>query len=263
MTLDQVCGVSPQLVCETVFNATGSEAWAKAADWFVAKPLKIFIIVVVAILVNRILRRVVKRVVQQMADPSASRTGRALRYATPSVLQQSADRSARIQARAQTLTTVSRGLVSVFVYFTAAVWILETLGINLAPFIASAGIAGVALGFGAQNIVRDFLAGTFIVIEDQFGVGDIVDLGEAKGTVEQVTLRVTRVRDVNGSLWHVPNGQILRVANKSQQWARAVLDIEVDGDTDYDTVAAIMQRVSDELAAEDQWKVDVLEPAEV
>ena len=113
----------------------------------------------------------------------------------------------------------------------------QALGVNLAPILASASVIGVALGFGAQNMVRDFLAGTFMVVEDQLGVGDIVDVGEAKGTVEQITLRATRIRDVHGTLWHVPNGQILRVANKSQEWARAVLDIEVDGTTDYEEAA--------------------------
>lgn len=263
VTLESVCGPTPTFTCEKVFNATGSEFWTKFADWVVAKPLTITLIIVVAVIVNRVLRRLVKKSMGRMFDPSSSRTRRALQHATPSVLQQSPDRSLRLQARAQTLTTVVRGLVSVVVYFTAIVSILQVLDINLAPFIASAGIAGVALGFGAQNIVRDFLAGTFIVVEDQFGVGDIVDIGDAKGTVEQVTLRTTRVRDVNGTLWHVPNGQILRVANKSQQWARAVLDIEVDGDTSYDELAAVIQRVSDELSIDDEWKADVLEEPEV
>ncbi len=109
---------------------------------------------------------------------------------------------------------------------------LSELGIDIAPLIASAGIAGVALGFGAQSLVKDFLSGTFMLIEDQFGVGDVVDLGEASGTVERVTLRVTTLRGVDGTVWYVPNGQIVRVGNKSQRWSRTVLDVEVAYDTD-------------------------------
>ena len=99
------------------------------------------------------------------------------------------------------------------------------LDYEIGPILASAGILGVALGFGAQNLVKDFLAGIFMIFEDQLGVGDSVDLGEASGTVEAVSLRVTRLRDVNGTVWYVRNGEILRVGNQSQNWARTVLDV--------------------------------------
>ena len=100
--------------------------------------------------------------------------------------------------------------------------ILDELGVNLAPLLAGAGIVGVALGFGAQTLVRDFLSGLFMLVEDQYGVGDVIDVGVATGTVEGVSLRTTRLRDVEGVVWHVPNGEIQRVGNKSQQWSRAV-----------------------------------------
>ena len=109
---------------------------------------------------------------------------------------------------------------------------LSELGVNIAPIIASAGIIGVALGFGAQTLVKDFLSGIFMIFEDQYGVGDVVDVGEASGTVEAVSLRVTRLRDVNGTVWYVRNGEILRVGNMSQNWARTVLDVHVDYDED-------------------------------
>ena len=129
----------------------------------------------------------------------------------------------RAEARVQTLTVVFRSLASLVVWFIAVVWILQVLGIALGPLIAGAGIVGVALGFGAQNVVRDFLAGFFLIVEDQFGVGDIVDLSpDVAGTVEKITMRATRLRDVNGTVWHMPNGQILRAGNKSQEWARAL-----------------------------------------
>ena len=102
---------------------------------------------------------------------------------------------------------------------------LSELGVNIAPIIASAGIIGIALGFGAQSLVKDFLSGIFMIFEDQYGVGDVVDVGEASGTVEAVSLRVTRLRDINGTVWYVPNGEILRVGNMSQNWSRAVVDV--------------------------------------
>ena len=109
---------------------------------------------------------------------------------------------------------------------------------NIGPLIAGAGIVGVALGFGAQTLVRDFLSGIFMLFEDQYGIGDVVDLGDATGTVEAVTLRVTRLRDVNGTVWYVRNGEILRVGNMSQNWARTVLDVPVGYGEDLDPGAA-------------------------
>src|SRR5690348_12002300 len=105
--------------------------------------------------------------------------------------------------------------------------ILGELGVNIAPIIASAGIVGIALGFGAQSLVKDFLSGVFMIFEDQYGVGDVVDVGVASGTVEAVSLRVTRLRDQSGTVWYVPNGTILKVGNMSQNWARAVVDVSV------------------------------------
>ena len=105
--------------------------------------------------------------------------------------------------------------------------ILGDMGLNLAPVLASAGVLGVAIGFGAQNLVQDFLAGIFMLLEDQYGVGDVIDVGGTSGTVEAVSLRITRMRDVNGVVWHVRNGTISKAGNKSQGWARAVVDFPV------------------------------------
>jgi small-conductance mechanosensitive channel len=257
------CGTDPSWVCERVLERTDNEALAGAADWFVAKPFAILVIIVVAFIVSRVARWFIKRTMQRILHPPAERARKALRRATPSLLLKTGETNLRTEARVQTLTTVFRSLATVIVWFFAAIAMLEVVQINLAPLLASASVIGVAVGFGAQNIVRDFLAGTFMVVEDQMGVGDIVDIGEAKGTVEQVTLRATRVRDVNGTLWHVPNGQILRVANKSQEWARAVLDIEVDGATDYDEAAAVIQQVAEHVAADPDWMVDIVATPEV
>ena len=135
---------------------------------------------------------------------------------------------------------------------------LGQLDMDLAPLIAGAGIGGLALGFGAQSIVKDFLSGLFMLIEDQYGVGDIVDVGSALGTVEKVSLRSTTIRDVKGTVWHVPNGAISRVGNFSQLWSRALLDVEVAYDTDLDLARDVIQSVGDSLWADKEWGGDEL-----
>jgi small conductance mechanosensitive channel len=218
----------------------------------------------VAFVVNRLARSFIKRSMTRVLSDRSLRTRRAIRKATPNVLLRTEPVNMRLEARVQTLTTVLRSIVSVTIWFVAGLAVLGALGINLTTLVAPASILGVALGFGAQNIVKDFLAGIFIVIEDQFGVGDVVDIGgDAKGTVEQLTLRATRVRDVHGTVWHVPNGQIVRAANKSQEWARALLDIEVDGSTDYDQVAAVVRHVAEQVAATPRWMVEIIETPEL
>jgi small conductance mechanosensitive channel len=129
--------------------------------------------------------------------------------------------------------------------------------------LAGAGVVGVALGFGAQNLVRDFLSGIFMLIEDQYGVGDVIDAGPATGKVEGVSLRTTRIRDVEGNVWHIPNGVIQRVANKSQEWSRALLDIQVAYDADTGRAADVIKRVADETWRDPVWSAEMLEEPEV
>jgi small conductance mechanosensitive channel len=136
-------------------------------------------------------------------------------------------------------------------------------GVDLAPLIAGAGIVGIALGFGAQSLVKDFLSGIFMLLEDQFGVGDVIDCGEASGVVEGVSLRTTRLRDVEGTVWHVPNGQIVRVGNKSQEWSRALLDVQVAYDTDVATAIRVIKEVADEVWHDPDLASSVLEEPEV
>jgi small conductance mechanosensitive channel len=169
----------------------------------------------------------------------------------------------RSKQRAQTLGAVLRSIATITIYFIAVVMALGEFNINLGPLIAGAGIVGVALGFGAQSLVKDFLSGIFMLIEDQYGVGDVVDLGDASGTVEAVNLRTTQVRDAHGTLWHVPNGEIRRVGNKSQQWARAVLDVDVAYDTDLNHAMNVIKRVADGLWDDALPEATVLEEPQV
>jgi small conductance mechanosensitive channel len=154
---------------------------------------------------------------------------------------------ARRQQRAETIGAVVRSVATAVIWSIALLTVLEILGINLAPIIAGAGIAGLALGFGAQSLVKDFLSGMFMLMEDQFGVGDVIDTGVATGTVEGVSLRTTRLRDIDGVVWHVPNGTILRVGNKSQQWARAVVDVPVTFQADTAAATEVINGVTDEV----------------
>ncbi len=241
-----------------------------AIDWSVdwsdvaTKAATVVGIIVGAFLVSRISRWFIGRTMHRLLLPASGARLSKLRERTPNVLLRTGDQwSLRADARIQTLTIVARSLVSLLVWFVALVWILEVIGVNLGPLIAGAGIAGVALGFGAQNIVRDFLSGFFLIVEDQFGVGDIVDLGEAAGTVEKITLRSTRLRDVQGVVWHVPNGEILRVANQSQEWARALLDVQVSYDTDLDLAQQVIADTANTMAADPDWALEILDSPEV
>jgi small conductance mechanosensitive channel len=184
-----------------------------------------------------------------------------VRRRTPSALLETEVTSLRAEQRITALTSVLRSVASFAIFTIAALLVLGEAGANLGPLLAGAGIIGIALGFGSQALVKDFLSGLFILVEDQFGVGDIVDLDrQTAGTVEAVSLRTTRLRAVDGTVWHVPNGDISRVGNKSQHWSRALLDVDVAYDTDIDHAKAVIKRVADELCRE---RDDILEAPEV
>src|SRR4051812_21796861 len=249
--LIDACGDRPGWACESIWDATHNQTLSKLGDFALGTPLKILVILVFAMFINRVVQRFIRRFVNTLA-------GRA----TTGVLAGTAT-GPRTAARTQTIGVVLRSLASALIFSFAALLILGEVGINLGPLIAGAGIAGVALGFGAQSLVKDFLSGIFMLIEDQYGVGDVVDLGEAVGTVEAVNLRSTRLRAADGTVWHVPNGQIERVGNKSQQYSRALLDIEVAYESDLRLAEQIIKQTADELYADDDWKGELLEEPEV
>ena len=229
----QVCGPPSDAswLCTQTLRVTGSEGAAEVAD-ALAVPLRIALVLLTAWIATRILHGVIRRMVQRVRDQgSLSLLGTSAR------LPMSETAKLRRAQRAATISSVLRNLVSILVWTIAVLIVLGEIGVNLAPLIASAGIAGVALAFGTQSIVRDYLAGLFVVLEDQYGVGDQIDTGVATGTVEWVSLRMTRLRDVDGVAWHVPNGEIKRVANFSQREPSegrpdATRDRDVDGSDD-------------------------------
>jgi moderate conductance mechanosensitive channel len=257
------CGDDPTWICRQVLESTDSEGWARASDVLVAKPAHILLIVVVAWVANRLLHRAIRRFTERIANPEAQERIQRLRRHAPDALQSHGPESLRSAARATTLSHLLRSATTVVVWIIAGVMILGELGVALGPLIAGAGIAGVALGFGAQSLVKDFISGTFMLIEDQYGVGDIIDAGEATGTVEAVSLRTTRLRDVNGTVWHIPNGNILRIGNMSQQWARALLDVSLATDTDVDHAQDVIKRVADSVWNDSDWHREILEEPEV
>ena len=264
-TITEACGTKPGLFCEWVFNQTESNNAARIASWLVDKPLRIFLIMVFAWLLLRVVHNAVDTLADRLAaekrpegpipEDSKSHAGRrAMRLHTI---------AARAEQRALTLGAVFRSASTIVVYVVALFLALGELEINLAPLIASAGIAGIALGFGAQSVVRDFLSGIFIILEDQYGVGDIVDTGMATGKVEEVSLRTTRLRDQAGTLWIVPNGEIHRVGNTSQLWSNAVIDVEVAYDTNIDFAVETIKAVLDEIWMERDPAATVLEEPNV
>lgn len=265
--LEAACGSDPNLICEWVFEQTNSKVWAGISDWFLDRPLRVLLILALAWLATRIGRRIVSRFATEVADRSTRQRSAELKDSPVlrrvSRLAQHKQQTVRAEKRAVTLGAMLESLVSIVVWTTASFLILGEIGISLGPLIASAGIAGIAIGFGAQSIVRDFLAGIFVIIEDQYGVGDVIDVGEAIGTVEEVGFRTTQVRDVSGILWTVPNGVIQRVGNYSQIWSKSVFDIEVSYDTDIDHATEVIKTVLDEAWHENEETATIIEEPEV
>ena len=265
--LQNACGDNTGWLCEQVFDWTGSKRWARVAEWFVAKPLTILVIIIGAALAAIIVRWMISRSMNRLlAAGSTAKLGGVgnLRRRTSEAILTSGDSSQRTEARLETLTAVFRSIGTALVWFIALFFILEVLGISLGPLLATAGIVGVALGFGTQTMVRDFISGFFIVAEDQFGVGDTIDVGGgAKGIVERITLRATHIRDPEGTMWHVANGQIVKVANKSQEWARALIDVVLPYDADINAISDVMQEVADAIQADAEWSGQIMERAEI
>jgi moderate conductance mechanosensitive channel len=262
----QACGppADQGFLCSTVYELTDSQDWAEFADRFTA-PLRILLILLGAYIVVRLGHRVIRRVVRRLETGESEGRIETFRRRTGLALLDSSDEvpSARRIQRAQTIGIVLRSVVSFAIWTIALLMCLGELGINIAPIVAGAGVIGVALGFGAQTIVRDFLSGLFMLIEEQYGVGDVIDAGDAIGTVEAVSLRTTRLRDFDGVVWHVPNGEIKRLGNQSQQWSRAVVDVPVAYETDIPTATGVIKQVADELWHDPDYQSVVLGEPEV
>jgi small-conductance mechanosensitive channel len=246
--------------CRTIYSWTGNDWLAGSAGWLIAKPLTILLIIIGAFIARAIARRLIDRLTRATGSKVPTLL-RPLRERAPQALGQLL--SERRAQRAQTIGSVFKSIVSFIVFGLAFMMILGELGVNLGPILASAGIVGVAIGFGAQNLVKDFLSGVFMMLEDQYGVGDVVDTGEASGTVEAVGLRITTLRDVNGTVWYVRNGEILRVGNSSQGFAVAVVDVPIGYGADVGQATDILAQVTADATGSAPLAEDVLDAPEV
>ncbi len=237
--------LSVTLLAETPSKAQA--LWTAILSWLTTYALTILLTIALAVLVWWVVVRLIRRVTNDAKRRlSQERPGQARSVEHTQELTEVL-MSARREQRAEALGQLLRSITTFTVGGLALLLILAQSGVNLAPLLASAGVVGVALGFGAQTMVKDFLSGIFLVLEDQFGVGDFVDLGPATGTVEEVTLRVTRVRDTSGVVWYVRNGEILRVGNRSQGWTMAIVDVPIAYNEDLDRIRRIVEEVGAQM----------------
>ena len=249
-------------LCSRVLDLTHNQWLANSSYVIIVKPLRIIAIIAIAVLVRWLLHRAIRRL--------TSTTSRA---AMPALLKPLTERTARTtenghfiperrRQRAEAIGSVLRSFVTAVVFSIAVLLVLGEFGFDLAPLLASAGIVGVALAFGAQSLVKDLIAGMFMLLEDQYGVGDSVDVGEASGVVETVGLRITTIRDGNGVLWYIRNGEIVRVGNKSQGWAMAVIDIPI-GFVNSEQAIAVLREAAQKVADAPERATEFLEPPDV
>jgi len=231
-------------------------------QWLVTDGLRILVTIVLAALAIAVLHRLIDRVVATMTSKSArrlaesGRAGRVLASATGMANE-------RQRQRVETVGSLLRSIVTFVVVTLAVLTIMALVGIPLGPLLASAGVAGVALGIGAQSLVKDFLSGIFMIMEDQYGVGDVIDTGEAIGTVEEVTLRITRLRDANGITWYVRNGEIIRVGNRSQGYSTAIVDMPVSYAESVERVVGVIRDTATAMGQDPDWEDKFVEEPQV
>jgi small-conductance mechanosensitive channel len=260
---DGVCGPQTRVVCAWVYDLTGGDATAAAvADWLLGRPIAVGGMLLAGWVLRWLVRRLVGRGVNHiLAQAPVLRLPAAA--AAPGADGHLPWDEARRTERARAVATAVSSTLSGLVWVVVLIAIAGILGLDVGPILASAGLAGVAIAFGAQSLIRDLLAGVFILLEDHFAIGDEVDLGEAFGVVERMTLRETVLRDLDGTVWHVRNGEIDRVGNHSQVWSAAMVDVTVAHGTDLAAARAVLTAAATELAGTPPFDREVLEPPEV
>lgn len=251
--------------------------WDGFVAWFLDTPLAILIILAGAWFTRWLIHRAINGLIHGMKFRRNSGDSGAIGVVDPlptsqlPVMRRHARKAARALEesglvntdrqgqRLETLGSMLRSISSIIIWVVAALMIGDRIGINMGPVIASAGVGGVALAFGAQSLVKDFLSGLFMMFEDQYGVGDLIDTGEAIGTVEEVTLRVTRLRDATGVVWYVRNGEIVRIANRTQGYQTGTIDIPVAISEDPGKVIGILKEVVADMYTDPHWRRPLLE----
>ena len=228
---------------------------SRHADVLIARPLRIVLIITIAFIVRLIAHRFIDRVTRATAEGQVPPALRPLKESavTTQVLKVSPLQSERRRQRAATIGSVLKSAVSVILFVLTLLMVLGQFEIDLAPLIAGTTIVGAALAFGAQGVIQDFLAGMFMILEDQYGVGDVIDVKEAVGTVEAVGLRTTRLRDAGGAVWYMRNGAVVRVGNYSQGNSQLAIDLPIPPGASLVDTSRLMLDVATEMTTEDDW----------
>lgn len=251
------CATGPRRGHPLGANPVYREAVRENWESWVASGLRIVLIIALAFVVRHLVRRAITRLIGRL---SREDRGFARRLPLRGGLLGNTERR---RQRSETIGSVLRSAASVVILSTAGLMVLSELNVELGPLMASAGIAGVALGFGARSVVADVLSGMFMLLEDQYGVGDRIDAGEAVGTVVEIGLRVTTLRGDGGEIWYVRNGEIKRIGNLSQGWSTATVDVEFDPDADLEDARKLIGAVGEELSNTPPWDEVLWEPVEV
>lgn len=299
-TLTGSCKSDPGIACRLVWDVSHNGMAAKLTAVYLAAPINLILrlawLVFLALLARAAVHRLINRITVRAADAplhnrlrqgagadrrpwrrrprrgAADPPGEAetttmdaiapdeVTTATAAIHEAATERR---HQRAHALGSILRNAASVTIFVIAGAIGLGDLSINLAPILASAGVVGIAVGFGAQGLVRDFLAGVFMLLEDQYGVGDVINIGDATGTVEAVSLRTTRLRDVNGVVWHLRNGALEKIGNESQGWARAVVDLPIPPERDIPDTRQLMEHAAASMWRDRRWRKVMLEKPEV
>ncbi|GIH66496.1 mechanosensitive ion channel family protein [Microbispora siamensis] len=256
----KACEKSEGVFC-TVLNSAFPDrdfpAWVQLVAGVVDVLVMLVLILAGALIIRNVVHRLITRLTMRASVGVLPERLRGKNVLT-STEAAAAIMTERRRARAETMGSVLRSLASVVILGTAALMVFAKLGVELAPLLTSVGIIGVAVGFGAQELVKDFIAGMFMLLEDQYGVGDVIDTGVAVGTVEAVTLRITRLRDADGKVWYVRNGTITRVGNESQGWSRALVDVPVPYDSDVATVRELLNGIAHDLWEDPEYRDTVI-----
>ena len=289
------------MACQLVWDLTHNTQAAAFSNAFLNGPVKLVLrvafVVVLALIIRAILVRVLRRITERAAKNPVAPVTRMRRWrarrraagrkaagsaegegvsspgeaditdpAGPQVVHAAAApelTDERRRQRLRALNTILSSAVSVVIFTIAGLQILSDVGINLTPLLASASVAGVAIGIGAQSMVKDYLAGILMLLEDQYGVGDVINIGDVSGTVEAVSLRTTRLRDVSGVVWHIPNGTVGQVGNESQGWARAVIDYPIPYTADLSQVTSVLDKAAATMWRSSHWRQVMLEKPEI
>ncbi len=252
-------GLTLPTSADQVTTSTKQAASWLDANWqnWVEGAVRIVFILVLALVLRAVVRKLIAQLIARMTKEHEHDAGETSRLGGLLV------NTERRHQRSAAIGSVLRSVASFSIMGTAALMILAALGVNLAPLLASAGVAGVAIGFGARNLVTDFLSGVFMIMEDQYGVGDEIDTGVASGTVLEVGLRVTKLRGATGEIWYIRNGEVKRIANMSQGWSTATVDVQVGYREDLDRVEDLILDTTEALAKEPPWDELLWEPVRV